>query len=234
MDNANYQILHLGKYKFKIRPQPNSDKWIISGVVARNEYKVDAESFKGIGTIIDCGGHVGSFSISNAQYVKRVIAFEPSPESFELFKYNVAVNKINNIEVVNKAVSTETTIKDFFLGEKAGRNTLCDLIYTKPQGVIKTECIGINELFDQYSIENNCLLKMDIEGEEYAVLNKLTKENLNKIKTLVLETHQYPDKDWSYFSIIKLLEDGGLHLDKVVPVLLNRDICAVNLKFIRE
>lgn len=229
-----YTEIKLKEFRFMIRTKPNTDKGLIEGVVLKNEYCLEEIDFKGIKTIVDIGGHVGSFSITHSKYVENVIAFEPEPVSYKLFTDNLILNNIKNVSLINKAVSANKGKLKFHLGATSGRNTLCELGYTHQKGELEVDCEDINEVFKLYKINTPSLLKVDIEGIEYELFEKINKESLDKIKIIVFEAHQYPDKQWSYFSIIKTLENKGFTIVKVKPITVNKNVCAFNLKALKN
>ena len=232
--NEVYEEITYRGLKFKVRTAHGTDKRLVRGVLLQKDYSLEGIELKTIHTVIDIGAHVGSFSMITSKYVKQVIAFEPDPEGYRLCLENVATNNRNNITVVNKAIGETTQKLKFYLGLTSGRNTLCNTEFTKTQKIIDVDCIGINDLFTQYKIIQPILLKMDIEGAEYTILNKISDENLKKIKILVLEAHQYADKTWSYFTIIKLLEDKGFKLSKIYPAIVTKNILGVTIKAVRD
>lgn len=55
---------------------------------------------------VDVGANIGAFSVPMAQYVKRVIAIEPSPQVLPYLKTNAALNRLTNVDIVACAAST--------------------------------------------------------------------------------------------------------------------------------
>lgn len=226
-------VLKLRGMSFNIRPKTNSDEGLVKGVVCDNQYMLTSADILGLGTVVDIGGHVGSFSILMSPYVKNIIAFEPAPDSYKLFMENISLNNRKNITLINKAVGSQSGILKFNLGKTAGRNTLCDVQYTHPINVIDVECVEINSIFKDFTINDPCLLKVDIEGEEYDLFQAITPESLAKVKVIVFEAHQYPDKTWSYFTIVDILQKKGYKISKVKPITVNPRILAVNIKAVK-
>ena len=72
-------------------------------------------------TIIDIGAAIGEFSLFAAAHdpTARIFAYEPFPESVEIFRENIAANGIRNITLIPKAVwKSNTTLQlDFSLLE---------------------------------------------------------------------------------------------------------------------
>ena len=61
-------------------------------------------------SVIDCGAHVGLFSLLASQAVGeygRVIALEPNPATAELLRKNVDALGVRNVEVVEAAAASK-------------------------------------------------------------------------------------------------------------------------------
>lgn len=79
------------------------------------------ESDKNDPLIIDCGCHIGISILSfKKQYPRsRIIGFEPNPETFKILEKNIKQNNLENVELVNAAVSDkEGEIDLYFKYEK--------------------------------------------------------------------------------------------------------------------
>src|SRR5438105_3045769 len=67
--------------------------------------------------ILDCGAHIGvSILFFKKLYPHaKIIAFEPSRETFKLLKLNVEQNNLHDVELVNAAVSDRAGEIDFYV-----------------------------------------------------------------------------------------------------------------------
>ncbi len=132
------------------------------------------QSVKEGALVLDIGAQYGYFSQLAAKRVGpkgRVYAFEPEPENFELLSLNVEMNRLANIQPVQKAVADRSASAKLILyQEGSGLHS----IYRRPdsQGVttreeISVECIALDEFLEGSSVD---LIKLDIEGGEPAAL----------------------------------------------------------------
>lgn len=73
---------------------------------------------KGISLAIDCGAHIGSFTLYVKKYSPRakIIAVEPHPFSIRLLRYNVVLNKLRDVVLVPIALSSKPKIVKLFFG----------------------------------------------------------------------------------------------------------------------
>ena len=129
--------------------------------------------------VVDMGAGIGDFALSISPLKpKHIYCIEPSPQTFEMLKYNtrnLPVTLINKV-MKNTLAPYNTTIEDF----------------------VEVDIMNFKDFTKQYNLEYIDFLKMDIEGAEYDIF---TEENIsylkNKVKHIVLELHiQYGNNDF--------------------------------------
>lgn len=146
---------------------------------------------------IDCGANVGKVTKKMAKPGIIVYAFEPDPNAFKALQ--AKFKEETNVTCFNKAVSDHSGSAKIYFTDKYNENpekwsTGSTLSADKPN-VDKTN-FAICEVVDLAEFIQNLgkpigLLKMDIEGEEIKVLNKLIDLGLTKeIRKIVVETHE--------------------------------------------
>jgi hypothetical protein len=71
-----------------------------------------------------------------------------------------------------------------------------------------TDMVTINDVMDQFGCNVDFILKIDIEGSEWDVINDLTSDNLLKCKQIIIEFHDLHKigNDNHYNKIVKALE----------------------------
>ena len=137
----------------------------------------------------DIGANVGLWSLKNIEKCKKIIAVEPSKNTFEELVKN-CIEK--NITCLNYAVTNEKKEEiDFYECNKvmAQASTINkNWVFSKESrwyGLehIKTTCktISLDKLIEQYGIPD--LITIDVEGAEDLVISSLAK----KVKTLCFE-----------------------------------------------
>jgi FkbM family methyltransferase len=160
--------------------------------------------------VIDCGAHIGLFSLLVYQYVDKVYSYEADVANFEYLKMNLELNNIKLIKPFNLALSKDLEDREFLVSCKS---PACNSFYTNKffndygESAIKRKvsCITLEEIFKRNNITYCKLLKMDIEGAEFDVLLNTPDYIFKKIGVIVLEIHndltKYNEQD-----IIKKLE----------------------------
>lgn len=126
--------------------------------------------------VIDLGAHVGKISKMFAKRAKTVYAFEPNPETFKVLKERVAAYP--NIVAMQKAVSDrDGTATLYFDPSGSDRPTEGSTLAEAKRDVtyrnsFEVETFSLPRFIE--SLEDDVkLIKIDIEGLEYRVVNDL-------------------------------------------------------------
>ena len=129
---------------------------------------------KGAKTIFDVGANAGIYSLAAlaVQPDANVHAFEPTPEIAQRLRATVKLNGLDHLYVHEVAISSKTgsAILHRFRGE-LDANEGMNFITNRPCSdgeTVHTVCL--DQFCDEHSIDNVDLLKVDIQGHEYAAL----------------------------------------------------------------
>lgn len=124
--------------------------------------------------VLDVGANYGDSSIWWAKkFGAKVIAFEPIPEIFFELEKNIRLNSVD-VTAYNVAIGQ---------GEEIYGKQSRGMLSTGSEKKIKTKKL------DSYHFDRVDLLKIDVEGFEYEVLNG-AKETIKKFKPkIIIETH---------------------------------------------
>lgn len=144
----------------------------------------------------DFGANVGEVSQRIAATGCQVIAYEPDPDTFAILSENM--KSMENVTCRNAAVSAETGEVSIyrapdFASDPIEKSVSTSMVRTKnnvdPSSAITVAADGICDIIDQAG-SDIFIVKMDIEGAEIEVLQKLfASPQIHKIKYLFVETH---------------------------------------------
>jgi len=151
--------------------------------------------FKDTPIIVDIGAHHGAYAIILGKLVQarkgKVIAVEPNPESFDILKQNVALNKL----------------EDTVFCEQVAISDKSDIVNIQPHGsesritAQPTDCrvraTTIESLINDYKVRKIDLLMVDVEGAELLVLRGIPWKTLKPAR-IFCELHPYAWKHFSY------------------------------------
>lgn len=181
---------------------------------------------------IDCGANVGRISELFAKSGARVYSFEPNPLCLKILKRRV--KKYPNVEVIEKGVldkacprklyhSDLTDADREFFSQSSSICVTKDNVNT--ENFIEIECVDlcsfIKDLITKLKISSIDILKIDVEGAEFAILEKMIEDGLyKKIKYILVETHDE--------TIPEIQEKAK----KVRELIISNDIKNINLDWV--
>ena len=145
---------------------------------------------------LDCGANVGNVTTRMASTGAVVYAFEPNPHAYSALEKRFA--GAPNVHTINKAVLDRNDSMRLYLHENAGEDPIkwstgSSLLDFK--GNVNTETYVDVETIDLAAFiedlnTNVKVVKMDIEGSEVQVINKMIDTGIiRKIEHLLVETH---------------------------------------------
>lgn len=134
---------------------------------------------------LDLGAHVGYFTLLGSRLVRKsgkVYAFEPHPKNVAYLKGHLDSNKIDNVVLFEGAIST-------YEGEFTLSNHSRVGARLQQGGEIVVPVFSLKALLENGRIETPNVIKLDIEGGEYELLNdNIELLRINK-PVLLLSTH---------------------------------------------
>tara|TARA_B110000858_G_scaffold198442_1_gene265042 strand:- start:4299 stop:5039 length:741 start_codon:yes stop_codon:yes gene_type:complete len=182
-------------------------------VMVDNVY--DAFPIRPEDTIVDIGGHIGSFTVKAASQAinGKVYTFEPFPSTHAVLKKNT--ENLKNVHAQQTAVSGVCGSQElFFSSSNPAENSLL----RKTDNSIEVPLVTLKAAFDMNHIENVDLMKIDCEGAEYDILFNAG-DSLSIVQKMVMEVHEpkhfdIPDK-YTIDGLVQLLEDNGFKVSFV-------------------
>jgi FkbM family methyltransferase len=155
---------------------------------------------------IDVGANIGYYSILASKLVGvngKVFAVEPIPSTVEVLRFNIRINSLRNVVVIDKAgYFSHGRLKMSIPFNEFGSAS----IFRKGGLEVYVEAIPLDDAF--HDIPYVRLLKVDVEGSEYEVLQGLNK-TLNNTEYVVLELSR------EAHDCLKLLRQHGFKCRKM-------------------
>ena len=140
--------------------------------------------------ILDIGSQIGLTVQYFRQFCKRVVAVEPSTESFTALKKNKEYNNWDNVDIIKAALADKDG--EMFLNTFDANRTCHSLINEYGGKGEKVKTIAFDTLFKEHKIDEVNFVKFDVEGAEDLILrSEAFKKVAPKIKAIEVEFH-YP------------------------------------------
>jgi len=164
--------------RLRFRVEDAIGRWIFK----RGSYEADLTAyithriaFEEGSVFLDVGANIGWYSLTVARAAKArisILAFEPDPLSFRLLSENIRLNGCDAVRAVQQAVSDVETTKTLYLyaNKNRGRHSLLPI---NDQGTVEVRTTSLDAFLDREGIDPRtvALVKIDVEGYEYHVLN---------------------------------------------------------------
>ena len=120
---------------------------------------------------MDIGAHVGRITLEAARIVGKkgkVFSFEPHPNTFAQFQYNVSLNNFNNITECNFGLGDE--VGKFYVEVVDENNAGMNRISKNNSSNIAVEVKILDDYLLATDIKSLDFIKVDVEGFEYKAL----------------------------------------------------------------
>lgn len=168
------------------------------------------------GLIIDVGANIGQTSLWIANHVMKqsitIIAFEPSPITFNKLTKNISLNKFSTIKIENIALGNSDSkllmIQDCV--SNSGTFKVCNSDVNHPGNHIEVIQLKLDTFLEK-ATDKILFIKIDVEGFEYKVLLG-AKEIIRKNKPILyieLSFINLKNQGYAATDLIELLKSYG-------------------------
>ena len=170
---------------------------------------------------IDLGANVGSITRRMAATGADVISFEPDPGAFSVLE--AAVKDLPNVTLVPKAAGHQADRLPLYRSSKwsaddpSGHTEGSSLVHAGKEvpgaELIEVEVVDIIAYLGALDRDIR-ILKMDIEGAEWGILNRLIDQPLlARIDCIFVETHERQDPK-RYVPMFEALQDWAEEIER--------------------
>ena len=156
--------------------------------------------------VYDIGANAGYFSLLASVLTGpegQVVAFEPLPRNIQYLRQHIRINHLENIEVIESAVSDHSGEAHFELGASSAMGHLAE------EGDLEVQMVALDAMLDEKMISPPDVMKVEVEGAEYEALYGAHKTLERHHPILFLDTH---GRKAHHFTIA-LLEDLGYRFE---------------------
>ncbi len=156
--------------------------------------------------IIDCGSNIGMsiLYIKSLYPDSSIIGFEPNKMVFDVLERNMSMNNVQGVTLINKALSDHEGTIQFFQSNNINETLDNSCIKEGERKSVSVECTRLSN----YINSQIDLLKIDVEGLEYQLLEELkSNDKLKFIDLIIMEFHCNKIHDVN--PMLKMLESEG-------------------------
>lgn len=183
-------VANVDKNKIKFRPLVMHDFLFVLANKNHEPFVQKVFQPKPGEIVIDVGAHIGLYTLRAARDVGakgKVIAVEPDPQSFLILKENIATNHLENVIVVNAALSDTSGQKPFYAATDPSLSGFQLQPEARIREVKNIRTMTLDELLQGSGVTRVDWMKIDVEGAELKVLEggKRFLQNAKNLKIIV-------------------------------------------------
>jgi len=206
LEQPGINTIRLRSRNLQFRVRGAMDVWSIKETFLDRFYEKYGFTIQPHWKIIDVGAGIGDYTLyaATAQPNGQVFAFEPYPHSLVLMQENLRLNSIQNAQVFDKAIGTNSgeLMLDLTGGEPLQFQSFLKKTGTMEKS-LSVQALSLVDALTMLEMESCDLLKLDCEGAEYAILFDTPQPVLERIQRIVMEYHdnivQYTHHDLTRF-----------------------------------
>lgn len=164
--------------------------------------------------VVDIGANIGGYAVLAAKSGAKVFAYEPVPETYQLLSKNIAINNCHTIKSYNVALGSKKG--ELILNvdsQAAGLDSIYQTFLSSEK--IKVPSIDLHEIFVQNRLKRIDVLKIDVEGAEYDILLNSSQADLQKIRTIIIEYHDFLDHGHNKGELKRVLQLSGFKVTEL-------------------
>ena len=217
-DDDRVRIGNFGDQGLRIAYRDGTaDKWAVRPWLewAGQEHPIPEGSGSGE-AILDVGAHIGGFTLLAARMApsRRVIALEPSRDSYEILVRNVKLNELRNVETARLAIAGHSGEARLF--HHPGSNTGHTIVKTLSEGGEQVETRTLTDFLHEKDVDRCAIAKFNCEGAEFPILMTAPTETLRSIRQMIILYHLdlVEKSTYNLGELEHRLEDAGFELDR--------------------
>lgn len=163
---------------------PEADRFMVGELKADGTYQIEnltaaLRYVTNHDCAIDGGAHIGTWSRVMSAHFLRVIAVEPSPDTFEALAWNLNEFGCSNVDCRQVALGDAPAVVKMALDPEQEQRGNTGARFVEAGGTIPVETI------DSWTLPSLGFLKLDVEGSEPAALRGAI-ETLKRCRPIVL------------------------------------------------
>lgn len=163
----------------------------------------------------ELGAHHGYYTMVAASITDGpVVAVEPAPDNAARVRANVAHNGFEHVEVLEAAVGSERTTREFAILDKSYRNRFPEHSEKVPDSTVTVDVYPLDDILDRQEIEPSTplVVRLDAEYHENAVVEGMT-ETLASDRPVYLLMEIHSSDAYSGHTALERLREHGFDLD---------------------
>jgi FkbM family methyltransferase len=154
------------------------------------------------GVVVDAGAHVGLFTLLASAHARQVVAIEAHPDNYELLEDSIEGNQRGNVVAQHSALWSTNGTTSFVEGPATSAGS----VLGEGGRRISVPSVTLDSVIASTGPVD--LLKLDVEGAEFDVLDSASDETLRQVATIEGELHLTARGDRLFPTMARLRAPG--------------------------
>lgn len=184
--------------KIKLFSRSDADESVIAEIFRWREYKAAEDTIRTTRSpVLDVGAHIGIFSLyANILNPRvKIYALEPEKENFKYLGKNISENDACNVRLFQLALCGKSGKRILSIAPDSINHRLITEGEQGSEGPEQeVQAMSVANFLQKNSIASVGLLKMDIEGGEYEILDNMSDSDFGQVENAILEYHSVAGK----------------------------------------
>ena len=196
--------------QYTVYVRDEADESVIAEIFKLREYRAAELIIKeAVSPIIDVGAHSGLFTLYARALNATVplIAIEPEPNNLVLLKKHLAENRISGVTVIEGALAGTTGKRKLIVSPDSHNHHLLEKGENSIKEMVVVPGYDFAAVVKKLASKQISLIKMDIEGGEYEVLESFSPEHFKMVGASIMEYHTF--RGHHYQEIEMRLRENG-------------------------
>lgn len=156
--------------------------------------------------VMDCGSCIGTFAAAVLEAgASKVFCYEPEPRNASVLSANLVHYGDRAVVIEAALVADDADAATLHLSGFTGAHGVTDKRKPHKSITVKTRNFRKELLFRRPAV-----VKLDVEGSEYELLNSLKPRDLKSVRCMFIEFHPHADREGQVYRIRNYLVSEGL------------------------
>ena len=145
---------------------------ILDGIRERKSTRIMEQFIRPDDVILELGANIGYYVLIESTVLSDkgyIYAVEPAPENVRLLEKNVTLNRINNVEICNMAMSNKKGTAKLYMGKACNLHSLINSSNASDAEYVEVETDTVDNFIK--GRKPVTFLRMDVEGYETEVID---------------------------------------------------------------
>jgi len=151
-------------------------------------------------TVVDLGANIGVFTLFAAlrMLCRRVISYEPDPDTFAMLERNVRRNSASNVQTINAGIlNARGRGRIWHDPHNVGGHSIYPLyIGGSTARLVPVDFVTLEDVLESNQLQEVGLLKVDCEGAEYKIFSGAADDTLLRVRRVAVECQPVPELGW--------------------------------------